>query len=170
MLILISENRARLPITLRSRCQQLRFSTPSHELALNWLASQDSAVVWEPILEAAHGAPLLAHTWQQNGIWSSHQRFMSDLAALTRQETDPFQVAVQWKDSNMLWLFDLFFQWLLKLMRMQEMTPEQSRNPHLLEMIDYLQKLRIEVLGPYHLNQQLLLESLFIRWVQYGSC
>ncbi len=180
LLILISDNRTPLPITIRSRCQHLRFLAPPRETALTWLAAQDPAVAWEPILAATQGAPLLAYQWQQGGVWSSYQNFMTDLAALTRQEADPFQLAVQWKDANMLWVFDLFFQWLLKWMRMQE-VPEKSEgvlasalpgrisSGHLLEFVDYLQRLRLEALGPSNLNQQLMLESLFIRWVQYVS-
>lgn len=180
LLILISDNRTPLPVTILSRCQQIRFLAPPRENALAWLAAQDPAIDWEPILEATQAAPLLAQQWQQEGVWSSYQNFMADLAALTRQEADPFQLAVQWKDANMLWVFDLFFHWLLKLMRMQE-APEKSEgfsapalsgrisSGSLLEFVDYLQRLRAEALGPYNLNQQLMLESLFIRWVQNVS-
>jgi len=180
LLILISDNRSRLPVTILSRCQQVRFSAPPRAMALAWLAAQDASLNWEPILDATRGAPLLALQWQQEGVWSAYQNFMNDLAALTRQEADPFQLAVQWKDANLLWLFDLFFNWLLKLMRLQA-APEQNVNEpaalvaghihshYLLEFADYLQRLRADALVPFNLNQQLMLESLFIRWVQYVS-
>ena len=180
LLILISDNRAALPVTIISRCQQIRFSAPPQEQALAWLKTRDASVEWEPILEATQGAPLLAEQWRQEGIWSAYQNFMNDLAALTRQEADPFQLAVQWKDANLLWLFDLFFQWLLKLMRQQaesDKAPQEAtavlgkriESNYLLEFVDYLQRLRADALVPYNLNQQLLLESLFIRWAQYVS-
>lgn len=181
LLILISEQRAKLPITLVSRCQQIRFFVPPSEEALSWLHSQDQQIAWEPILAATEGAPLLAQAWQREGVWPLYQNFMNDLAALARQEADPFQLAVQWKDANLLWIFDLFFQWLLKSLRMQEglgssaeetssLLPASLSSAALLEFLDFLQRMRVEVLGPYNLNQQLMLESLFIRWVQYVSC
>ncbi|HSW71472.1 MAG TPA: DNA polymerase III subunit delta' [Gammaproteobacteria bacterium] len=179
LFILISDGRTKLPATIRSRCQELRFSLPSGEAALNWLASQDPSLAWEPLLAATQGAPLLAQSWHREGVWPLYQQFMNDLAGLTKQEVDPFQMAVQWKDTSLLWIFDLFFQWLLKLMRIQAF-PDQAEDSlsllsnrvsktALLEFIDYLQQLRVEALGPYNLNQQLLLESLFIRWIQYVS-
>lgn len=180
LLILISDNRTKLPITIVSRCQQIRLLAPSRDAALNWLISQDPLVAWEPILEATHGAPLLAQAWQQQGVWPLYQSFINDLSALTKQEADPLQLAVQWKDANMLWVFDMFFQWILKLMRMQQvpaladefsasLLPERLTSSYLLEFVDYLQRMRAEVLGPYNLNQQLMLEALFIRWFQYVS-
>jgi DNA polymerase-3 subunit delta' len=153
LIILISDNRTKLPI------------------------SQDEGVAWEPILEATQGAPLLAKAWHEEAVWPLYQTFMRDLAALTKQEADPLQLAVQWKDANLLWVFDLFFQWLLKLLRMQMFPdhqdefsgflPERFNSSYLLEFVDFLQRMRAEVLGPYNLNQQLMLEALFIRWVQY---
>ncbi len=180
LLILISDQRASLPITLMSRCQKIRFVAPPREQALNWLRSQDQNIQWETILTATEGAPLLARDWQQEGVWPLYQNFMNDLSALARQEANPFDLAVQWKDANLLWIFDLFFQWLLKCLRMRE-VPDSAESPStamppvsfssssLLEFIDFLQRMRAEALGPYNLNQQLMLEALFIRWVQYVS-
>ena len=179
LLILISDHRTSLPITVASRCQQLRFGLPSREAALSWLRLQEQSVAWEPILEATQGAPLMAYSWHQEGIWLLYHRFMNDLLALTRQETDPFHLAVQWKETDLLWIVDLFFQWLLKLIRFQQcsdqtealpiLLPDRRSNNVLWGFVDYLQRLRAEALGPYNLNQQLMLESLFIRWVQYVS-
>jgi len=176
LIILISDKRSELPVTITSRCQQIRFSRPSQATSLSWLQAQDSTVDWEPILEATQGSPLLSQMWQQQGIWAQYQNFMRDLNALSQQTVDPLQLALQWKDANMLWIFDMFFHWLQKLLRMQ-LEPTQENissnegfsSASLFEFIDYLKQMRAEVSGPYNLNQQLMLESLFIRWVQYVS-
>jgi len=59
VLILESSRAYRLPVTIRSRCQTVKFLTPGYELAQKWLESQsvDNAGSFLPI---AHGAPLKA--------------------------------------------------------------------------------------------------------------
>ncbi len=59
VLILLADNDAHLPVTIRSRCQRLVLPLPEKSEALEWLESQKVA---NPAiaLEYAHGAPLLA--------------------------------------------------------------------------------------------------------------
>lgn len=179
LIILISDQRASLPMTVISRCQQVRFSIPPRDQALAWLNST-LIMDWSPILEVTQEAPLLALEWTEKGIWPLYQNFMRDLSLLSNQESDPLQLAVQWKEANMLWVFDMFFHWLIKLIRLEHLTvdADQLNSLHipthisatfLWEFAEYLQRLRVEALGPFNLNQQLLLESLFIRWAQYAS-
>ena len=59
LLILTSSHPYRLPVTIRSRCQGLRFPRPAREQSLAWLQAQKVAQA-ELMLELAHGAPLLA--------------------------------------------------------------------------------------------------------------
>jgi len=165
LLILISDQRLPLPATIVSRCQSLHMSMPDRDQALRWLKCKGEAQ-WAAILDATQGAPLLAQDWHAEGVWPLYQNFMRDLIALGKQEVDPLQLAVQWKEVNMLWIFDLFFQWILKLMRNEQ---NHLSSTQLWEFVDHLQHLRANVLGPYNLNQQLLLESLFIRWAQYAA-
>lgn len=179
VLILVSDQRTTLPATIISRCQQYSFSLPAREESLAWLKAESPGVEWESILDAAQGSPFMALEWHQQGIWAFYQNFFRDLYALSQQEADPLHLAVQWKDTKLLWLFDMFFHWLVRLMRadssMQVEQPSSYLLPghisllNLLEFSDYLQRLRREALGSYNLNQQLLLESLFIRWSQYAA-
>ena len=59
LLILTSSHPYRLPVTIRSRCQGLRFPRPARKQSLAWLQAQKVAQP-ELMLELAHGAPLLA--------------------------------------------------------------------------------------------------------------
>lgn len=183
LIILISDQQTVLPITIVSRCQQFRCVAPSRQEALAWLCSESDQDenFWSPILVATGGAPLLAKTWHQQGVWPLYQNFMRDLAALSKHEADPVHLAVQWKDASLFWVFNMFFQWIIKLISAQQgvsqeddfmtaLLPQDISVVNLLKFADYLQALRIEALGPYNLNQQLLLESLFIRWSQYAAC
>jgi DNA polymerase-3 subunit delta' len=63
LILLVSARPHRLPVTIRSRCQLLRFNEPDEEQALDWLKQQRSDVNQDHLLQAlnyAHGAPLAA--------------------------------------------------------------------------------------------------------------
>lgn len=59
LLILTSSHPYRLPVTIRSRCQGLRFPRPPREQCLSWLQAHKVEQA-ELKLELAHGAPLQA--------------------------------------------------------------------------------------------------------------
>ena len=59
VLILLADNDAHLPITIRSRCQRVVLPLPDATEAMAWLNEQKVANA-ETALEFAHGAPLLA--------------------------------------------------------------------------------------------------------------
>lgn len=181
LIVLISDQRKALPITITSRCQRVRIHIPPRETALFWLQqNQPSDVNWAILLDATQGAPLLAREWHEKGLWALYQNLIQDLYALCKQEKDPLQLAMQWKEASLLWILDTLFQWLLKLLCIQQGLDKQDDTlinacaqyvslSGLLDFSSYLQQLRADALGPYNLNQQLLLESLFIRWTQYVS-
>ena len=62
LIVLSSSRHHRLPVTIRSRCQVLRFSTPAEALSLEWLSSnQQSDASLEQLKQAlnyADGSPL----------------------------------------------------------------------------------------------------------------
>ncbi len=61
-LVLVSRRVARLPATVRSRCQRMAFGLPEHDTALQWLQAQavDGAETW---LARAGGAPVWARDY-----------------------------------------------------------------------------------------------------------
>lgn len=68
-LILVSDDPARLPATIRSRCQALHVRLPGAEAAMDWLQAQPGAVgpEAEKALQAAAGSPLRALRMMQDG-------------------------------------------------------------------------------------------------------
>lgn len=65
LLLLISSNPQKLPITVRSRCQAISFCVPEPSFALQWL-TQEGVSSAESTLNYAHGAPLLAKRLQHS--------------------------------------------------------------------------------------------------------
>ena len=68
-LILVSSDPARLPATIRSRCQSLHVRLPGAEAAMAWLQGQSdvAAADAEKALQAAAGSPLRALRMLQDG-------------------------------------------------------------------------------------------------------
>lgn len=98
-LVLVAEQPARLPATIRSRCQQLPLRPPDAATGADWLAGQrpdDSAAHRRAALELSGGAPLAARDMLASGGLEAGLAILRDLTehtphaqALERWQADP---------------------------------------------------------------------------------
>jgi DNA polymerase-3 subunit delta' len=94
---LVAAEAARLPATIRSRCQKLEFRLPPRDEALAWLQSRGHAVaIAEEALDAARGPPGLADAWLDEGVLALRKAVAADLARLARGEASPAATAKDW--------------------------------------------------------------------------
>lgn len=94
---LISAEPARLPATIRSRCQRLEFRIPPAAEALAWLQLQGHAAAdAAEALAAARGHPGQADTWLREGGMSLRKAVASDLSRLQRGELGVVETAQRW--------------------------------------------------------------------------
>jgi DNA polymerase-3 subunit delta' len=95
VMILISDQSARLPATIRSRCQRLDFLLPNAAEAIAWLKRQgvDGAA---QALEAAAGNPGLALELSRGGGLALRTEVASDLLNLWQRKAAPAEVANRW--------------------------------------------------------------------------
>ncbi len=94
---LISAQPARLPATIRSRCQRMEFKLPPHGEALAWLRAQGhSAKDADEALDAARGHPGLADRWLREGGLALRKTVAGDLAKLERGEIAVIETAQRW--------------------------------------------------------------------------
>ncbi|MCX4191295.1 DNA polymerase III subunit delta' [Methylophaga sp. OBS1] len=103
VLILLSENRQQLPITIKSRCQTLAIPTPDKEAALAWLQHTDmsfSEDEWLSLLRVSHGAPLAAMAAGEAGLQQSRQ-VTHDIALLMQAKANPVQMAADWQQFDL---------------------------------------------------------------------
>lgn len=187
VIFLLDNARNALPATIVSRCQVLRCLLPAFAEGLLWLQSQginDERKFWEPILWATAGSPVVSLQWQQDGSWARYQDLMRDLLTLSQQGkalADPLELARVWANKVALpWLLDVLMQLIHLMMRhkhhlpvMHHILPELLALPiplyDLLEFYDILRPLAQEI-NTYNFNQQLLLEFIFIKWLEYATC
>ena len=98
---LISAEPARLPATIRSRCQRLEFKLPPHGEALEWLRTQGhSDKEAREALDAARGHPGLADTWLSDGGMALRKAVAGDLAKLERGEIEVVDTAQRWSSDE----------------------------------------------------------------------
>lgn len=186
VILLLDHARNPLPATIISRCQVLRCVLPACAEGLLWLQSQginDERKFWEPILWATAGSPVVALQWHRDGSWARYQELMRDLLTLSQQGqamADPLELARVWARVAVPWLLDVLMQLINLMMRrhhqlpvMPHILPELLALPiplyDLLEFYDILKILAQEI-NTYNFNQQLLLEFIFIKWLEYATC
>ncbi|QDH70510.1 DNA polymerase III subunit delta' [Marilutibacter alkalisoli] len=94
---LVSAFPARLPATIRSRCQRIEFRLPPCDEALAWLLAQghgeDDA---GDALEAARGHPGLAHEWLEGDGLGLRREVADDLRELEGGRASPVETAQRW--------------------------------------------------------------------------
>lgn len=94
---LLSASPARLPATIRSRCQRLELRLPRRDESLDWLHKRGHAVgVAEEALDAARGHPGLAHDWASGDGLNLRRSVAQDAQALQRGQAAPAEMAQRW--------------------------------------------------------------------------
>ena len=94
---LLSSNPARLPATIRSRCQRLELRLPPGPEALGWLVARGHReATAREALEAARGHPGLADAWLANDGMALRRSVRQDTEALLRGQAAPVELAQRW--------------------------------------------------------------------------
>ncbi len=94
---LIASQPARLPATIRSRCQRLDMQMPAREESLAWLTTRGHAqAAAAEALDAARGHPGLADAWLRDGGMALRREIAGDLAQLAAGKTAVVQAAQRW--------------------------------------------------------------------------
>ncbi|MCG8379479.1 MAG: DNA polymerase III subunit delta' [Proteobacteria bacterium] len=122
LLILNTHQLQRLPVTIRSRCQQLHFTVTPDDSVVNWLQGQLDGEQDARLLLQQCPAPLAALDMAREDRLQLRDQLLDDLARISEPATDPVTVSKDWSDagsSSIDWLQQLFMD-MLKL----NITPE----------------------------------------------
>ena len=182
LLILVSYQPAKLPVTIRSRCQHISFSRTDRQLASDWLSKQvkDPAQT-EELLELAGGAPLRALDLEQEDALQNQAQLLEDLQKAARRVADPIRVAEKWQKHDateaLRQLLLLFSKMVVSCASGVEKTTRQAgSDARLRDMTAGLSPVSLldcydMALKNYHLlssdtnlNKQSLLEEIIVQW------
>lgn len=164
LLILVSDRPARLPATIRSRCQRISLTRPTHEEAARWLTrnvDEYSSDQLSRALSDSDGAPLLALHMLKSGNLEQRDQFESLLASIHQGQTPPLEAAQQCKALDI----DRALDWFIGAVhRMLSVSPGQPGTRPLFRFLDELNQAREWIASPANVNQQLLWEELLLDW------
>ncbi len=160
---------SRIPATIRSRCQLLKFSPPPLETARDWLQQETGA---DPeslarLLTATEGAPLAAADWLAAGKDQQLAEFETQLQALEAGAVSPLALAADWKEQTEDVVHWLSLQVSRTIRRQMTEGHEEAGAvplPRLFALSEQLLEARRLLQRRANANPQSLLESLLIPW------
>lgn len=179
LIILLTDQPARLLPTIRSRCQQVLFQTPSQADSLAWLAGKIQHSDAATLLALSSGAPLLALEMDDADLLAARERMIKQFLALGNSREDPVALAGAWQGFDVKLMLEWLSSWIIDLLRLQTDTdpPHLFNRDQTQAFHSLADKLHSETLHRYlgliyeaqslsdsNLNPQLVLEKLLIEW------
>jgi DNA polymerase-3 subunit delta' len=175
LLILVTDRPARLPVTVRSRCQSVGIPLPSRERAAAWL--DEHAPEAAPLLGFAGGAPLAAIRAAEEGQADRYARLLEDLQAIRQGRHDPVSTAAQWQEAGATTVAGMLGIAIADMIRVRTVGRDGARSSEpdtlqalagtldLRSLYDYMDKVAdTRRVLDQPLNALLVIESLFIDW------
>ncbi|HZP65154.1 MAG TPA: DNA polymerase III subunit delta' [Rudaea sp.] len=108
IIVLLADEPARLPATIRSRCQRIELKLPGRDAAQAWLAAHGvPAATAMQALDAAAGNPGIALAWARSDGLAVRERVIADLRALHTGKAAAVAIANRWAKEDVelhLWL------------------------------------------------------------------
>ena len=167
LLILVSDRLHALLPTIRSRCQKQYLATPGEDVATHWLkeVSGNSSDVAKAI-EVSNGRPLLALHNIESGTLALRQDFegiIEGVASGSLSSVEAAQQCVKLNGNNII-------EWYMNYVHRLAVNEGQGGGDRrLFQFQDRLMSARQLLLSQSNVNQQLLLEGLFMDWAQSSN-
>ncbi len=182
LIMLLAEQCTRLPATVRSRCQLVRFNLPDKALAENWLTEKLTEKKANPddaprLLAMTHGAPLSALAGAEKDQLAHRQSLFEMLGGLAEGRLDPVKIAGEWSKIEQPTPIRYLHDWVSDMIRLQqvpgyfEKRAEYQKVLHLLsgdldvqKLYIYLDRIAESRQLITQLNPLPIIESLLIQW------
>lgn len=172
LIVLIVDRIGRLPATIFSRCQRIRFPTPPVADSLTWLRGIDSGSDWESALALAGGAPLAA---LESRDWAEEAEAMGrEFVAVASGRLSPLDVADRWGKLETTRVLDWLAGAVQRAARQKVVAADSSASGipdsvlrrvdtrNLFCYLDIINRLRAQSPGAF--KPELAFESLLIDW------
>lgn len=186
LIILITHQPSALLPTIRSRCQQMTFSQPAADIAIQWLHNKKTVSEEAEIKEMlflANGGPLEALQYLDNNTRELIAGIVGNFSNVATKKADPVVVAKAWNEINTNLLVKWLILWTSHMIRLKFSA---SMSDSYLVAEDTLKKLaaKIDLHALYtfldklienrrlldsQANVQLMLEDMLIVWLQLNT-
>lgn len=179
LFMLISSDISRLPITIRSRCQQINLVAPEQVVSEPWLSeNQQSTVSSEILLSLASGAPLTALELSENTQFLNRDKMLDEWCQLATGNLDPVQIASKWVKPDPQLPITWVQSWIIDMIRLNSNYHKALTNHdkkanllsvarlfNLAQLFKLLEKVEeCQNLINTQVNAQSLLEGILIYW------
>ena len=177
LIILITSKPELLSATIRSRCQQVTFSTPENDIAMEWLQTRPLQSKPELLLSISGNAPLKAEQIDQEALVELRDQVFADFGKVILGKTDPSKVAENWQKNNLELIIYWMTVWVIDIIRLKYNQVDANLSSRdkvkglqkLAEILSvgqlfaiYQQQLKTRQLLNKQLNTVLLLENLLV--------
>lgn len=177
-IVLITEKTAKLPATIRSRCQLMAVTRPDSAMALDWLGQQHRNQ-GKRLLRMAHGAPLLAKKYAERDVLSAHDAYFNEWLLLSRGRASVTQIAEKWyKQEQSVAMNDVLtwmWHWSSTIIKYcyqpdcdiepDDALQELSNRLDLKQLYQFYDLLLVSMQTlDTPLNKQLMIEQILIEW------
>jgi len=177
VLILVSSNPQKLPITVRSRCQLIHFTLPEPQVAIQWLEEHGVEQSGE-LLSLAHGAPLLAMQLKESELLENHRLLIQSLLSVSKNQP-LVELAEQLHKLPLGYMLNWLYDWIQDLLKLHQCGEQADlvHNSYKAELVKLVDRSSIQSLYEYQdqlikqkqlqsipLNTQLLWEDLLLSW------
>lgn len=134
LLVLVSYQPARLPVTIRSRCRTINFSLTDRKSVSGWLGKRisDSSRTAE-LLEFAGGAPLKALDLDETDALGNVEEMLEDLQATRQPNTDPIRIAEKWQQHDVPEVMNRLLLLFGKMAAMRATGARETRHQPMLD-------------------------------------
>ncbi|MBE2293944.1 MAG: hypothetical protein IAF00_03300, partial [Phycisphaerales bacterium] len=127
LLLLVTAWPARLPATVRSRCQRLSFERPPLAQVIPWLAARVTKGAHpETLLDLAGGAPLVALAYADGEYGRQRRELAESYEQVSLGRVDPVRTAENWMRGDLAEHLRWLIGWHVDLIRLK-MNPQPPR-------------------------------------------
>lgn len=181
-LLLVTAQPARLPATIRSRCQRLSLHTRDTAAVLEWLNAQEVRPDWLVLLAIAGGAPLAALEFSSSPLLQHRLDFFRKLLELRTRRGNPLACAADLSHEPLPLVLRLLQLWTADLIILACAADSGNRvaivntdargllqtgleSLNLRQLHAYLDHIgQVVKLAAAPVNTQLMLEGLLMEW------
>ena len=185
LLILVTARTYRLPVTIRSRCQSIRFNMPDEQTALQWLKQNnpqaENAVTYsdqqrQQALNFAFGSPLTGLKHLQD---MEYQQLLSEALTANISGKNSLQYAAKLAKHSKIKTLEGLLSWTSDLTRLaacgteckiinelyRKPLQQLSQKVHQRRLYRFQDQLNFNILhSSIAVNEQLLWENLLLSW------
>ncbi|MGB9430229.1 MAG: DNA polymerase III subunit delta', partial [Gammaproteobacteria bacterium] len=126
LLMLVTAHPARLPATIRSRCQMLRMAAPASDQAIQWLNSREPRSDWPALLAIAGGGPLRALQLSATPLAQERLRFYQLLVEIKAHRRNPLSSAADASREGVPLVLRLLQSWIMDLITLATLADTEA--------------------------------------------